>query len=83
MRSPSEILHDNRYKLADIPELESKLFFEGDREGRYLAPSARMRPGLPSHRNRAERHCQSFLGSTAIRSTACSSPKRFAAASRS
>lgn len=36
MRSLSEILDDNRYEPADIPELESKLFFEGDRAGRYL-----------------------------------------------
>ena len=32
----SEILRDNRYEPADIPEFESKLFFEGDRSRRYL-----------------------------------------------
>lgn len=36
MRTLSEILDDNRYEPADIPALESKLFFEGDRAGRYL-----------------------------------------------
>ena len=32
----SEILRDNLYEPADIPEFESKLFFEGDRSRRYL-----------------------------------------------
>ena len=32
----SDILRDNRYEPADIPELEGKLFFEGDRRRRYL-----------------------------------------------
>jgi uncharacterized hydrophobic protein (TIGR00271 family) len=32
----SEILRDNRYEPADIPELENKLFFEGGRTRRYL-----------------------------------------------
>ena len=32
----SDILRDNRYEPADIPELERKLFFEGDRRRRYL-----------------------------------------------
>jgi uncharacterized hydrophobic protein (TIGR00271 family) len=36
MRSLSEILDDNRYAPEDIPELESKLFFEGDGAGPYL-----------------------------------------------
>ena len=35
MRSLSEILDDNRYEPADIRELESKLFFEGN-TGRCL-----------------------------------------------
>mgnify|MGYP001814100228 FL=1 len=32
----ADILRDNRYEPADIPELENKLFFEGDRRRRYL-----------------------------------------------
>jgi uncharacterized hydrophobic protein (TIGR00271 family) len=36
MSSLSSILKDNTYRPADIPELESKLFFEGDRRRRYL-----------------------------------------------
>lgn len=36
MASLSAILRDNRYTPAGIPELESKLFFEGDRSRRYL-----------------------------------------------
>ena len=36
MASLSAIFRDNRYTPADIPELESKLFFEGDRARRYL-----------------------------------------------
>jgi len=36
MASLSAILRDNRYAPDDIPELESKLFFEGDRSRRYL-----------------------------------------------
>ena len=36
MASLSAIFRDNRYTPADIPELESKLFFEGDRSRRYL-----------------------------------------------
>jgi len=35
MLSLSAILKDNTYTPADIPELESKLFFEGDRSRRY------------------------------------------------
>lgn len=31
MRDLSQILDDNRYDPADIPTLESKLFYEGDR----------------------------------------------------
>ena len=33
----SEIMEDNKFTPADIPEFESKLFFEGDRQQRYLA----------------------------------------------
>ncbi len=36
MASLSAILRDDRYAPDDIPELESKLFFEGDRSRRYL-----------------------------------------------
>ena len=36
MSSLSAILKDNTYRPADVPELESKLFFEGDRRRRYL-----------------------------------------------
>ena len=36
MAGLSAILRDNRYAPTDIPELESKLFFEGDRSRRYL-----------------------------------------------
>jgi uncharacterized hydrophobic protein (TIGR00271 family) len=32
----SDILRDNRYQPDDIPVLEGKLFFEGDRRRRYL-----------------------------------------------
>jgi len=33
----SAILEDNKLTPADIPEFETKLFFEGDRSQRYLA----------------------------------------------
>lgn len=36
MSSLSAILKDNTYRPADVPELESKLFFEGVRTRRYL-----------------------------------------------
>lgn len=32
----SEIIRDNRFTPEDLPEFESKLFFEGDRRQRYL-----------------------------------------------
>ena len=36
MSALSQILKDNTYEPEDVPELESKLFFEGDRRRRYL-----------------------------------------------
>ena len=36
MASLSEIIERNRYTPARVPALESKLFFDGEREGRYL-----------------------------------------------
>jgi uncharacterized hydrophobic protein (TIGR00271 family) len=36
MISLSEILKDNKFTPSDIPELEHKLFFEGDKTQRYL-----------------------------------------------
>ena len=36
MAGLSTIIEDNKFTPADVPELESKLFFEGDRSRRHL-----------------------------------------------
>ena len=36
MAGLSAIIEDNKFTSADIPELEGKLFFEGDRSRRHL-----------------------------------------------
>ena len=38
MERSSEILKDNKFTPEDLPEFESKLFFEGSRRQRYLVP---------------------------------------------